>query len=73
MKKSKHIHGICIFLKTSELWLNYCDRELMEHLHKNASHSMALCSTSAKCSNFLVGYMLKPLRALLDKQRIKGV
>lgn len=78
LKKFKHIHGICIFLKPNESRLNimleYCITELLVHLHKNASRNVAFCFTSAKSTNFHVGGTLKPLRSLLDNiQRKKQV
>ncbi|BBN18172.1 hypothetical protein MPTK1_8g00310 [Marchantia polymorpha subsp. ruderalis] len=78
LKKFKHIHGICIFLKPNEsrlnIFLEYCITELLVHLHKNASRNVAFCFTSAKSTNFHVCGTLKPLRTLLDNiQRKKQV
>jgi GTPase SAR1 family protein len=63
------LHGILILLKSNAARLtitfSYCVKELLTHLHHNASKNMAFGFTNTRISNYTPGDTYGPLKALL--------
>ena len=63
------LHGILILLKSNAARLtisfSYCIKELLTHLHHNASKNMAFGFTNTRISNYTPGDTYGPLKTLL--------
>ena len=63
------LHGILILLKSNAARLtitfSYCIKELLTHLHHNASKNMVFGFTNTRISNYTPGDTYGPLKALL--------
>ena len=63
------IHGICILLKPNNARLTvvfqFCIKELLTHLHMDASKNIVFCFTNARSTFYRPGDTLAPLKRLL--------
>ena len=64
------LHGICILLKPNNARLNvmfqYCIKELLTNLHKDASRNIVFCFTNARGTFYLPGDTMPALMTLLE-------
>ncbi|KIW98299.1 uncharacterized protein Z519_01883 [Cladophialophora bantiana CBS 173.52] len=69
----KELHGILILLKPNNSRLNlmfeFCIKELLTHLHRNAARNMVFGFTNTRGSNYHPGDTFIPLEAVLKQFR----
>uniref|UniRef100_T1IKP7 Uncharacterized protein n=1 Tax=Strigamia maritima TaxID=126957 RepID=T1IKP7_STRMM len=70
----KSLNGICILLKPNESRLNvlfeFCIKELLTHLHQNATKNIVFCFTHSRGTFYKPGDTRSPLGELLWKNQI---
>ncbi|OQV23100.1 putative Neoverrucotoxin subunit beta [Hypsibius exemplaris] len=63
------IHGICILIKPNEarmtLVFEFCIKELLAHLHRDAAENIVFCFTNARSTFYRPGDSFATLRSLL--------
>ncbi|CAF3432460.1 unnamed protein product [Rotaria socialis] len=68
-----HINGICLLLKPNEarltIFFRFCVKELLTHLHRNATRNMIFCFTNARSTFYSPGETAPLLKQLLDEIR----
>jgi GTPase SAR1 family protein len=71
LSRYEKIHGICILLKPNSARLTvmfeFCIKELLSHLHKDATKNMVVCFTNARSTFYRPGDTLGPLQKLLKE------
>lgn len=71
----EHLNGICILLKPAETRLNiyvrYCFKELLRHLHVNAKDNLMFVFTSARSTFFRPGDTVLLVRKMIAEVREK--
>ncbi|CAG7711416.1 unnamed protein product, partial [Allacma fusca] len=67
------IHGICILLKPNNARLTivfqFCIKELLTHLHRDASKNIVFCFTNARSTFYKPGDTLSALKRLLSENK----
>ena len=65
------LNGICILLKPNnarlDITFEYCIKELLKNLHRDASRNIVFCFTNARSTFFMPGETMVPLKTLLAK------
>lgn len=68
------LHGICVLLKPNDtrytVMVQYCIKELLANLHKDACRNIVFCFTNSKITDFTPGGTLLILKKLLEDNEI---
>ena len=72
-----HLHGILILLKSNVTRLtahfSFCVKQLLTHLHRNATENVVFGFTNTRNSNYTPGDTLGPLQTLLKTDQGMGL
>ena len=68
----EEIHGICILLKPNNsrltVMFEFCVKELLTHLHRNAARNIVFCFTNARNTNYRPGDTFPALKTLIENE-----
>lgn len=71
------LHGICILLKPNNARLNvffrFCIKELLTHLHREASKNIIFCFTNSRSTFYRPGDTMPALIALLKEDKTANI
>ncbi|RMZ81539.1 hypothetical protein DV737_g2502, partial [Chaetothyriales sp. CBS 132003] len=72
-----HLHGILILLRSNNARLtahfSFCVKELLSHLHRNATHNVVFGFTNTRISNYMPGDTFGSLKKLLKDRADIGL
>ena len=72
-----HLHGILILLKSNNARLtahfSFCVKELLTHLHRDATNNVVFGFTNTRISNYMPGDTFGSLKALLNERSDIGL
>ncbi|RMZ88821.1 hypothetical protein DV736_g3947, partial [Chaetothyriales sp. CBS 134916] len=72
-----HLHGILILLRSNNARLtahfSFCVKELLSHLHRNATHNVVFGFTNTRISNYMPGDTFGSLKKLLNERSDIGL
>ncbi|KEF63729.1 uncharacterized protein A1O9_01707 [Exophiala aquamarina CBS 119918] len=72
-----HLHGILILLKSNNARMtahfSFCVKELLTHLHRDATHNVVFGFTNTRISNYMPGDTFGSLKTLLSERSDIGL